>query len=65
VREWYGIVLSTSIIVLDIIDRVNEGGGGGGIVAKEPNVMECEQVRRDRVERVNSKQNRIRSEAGR
>jgi hypothetical protein len=45
--------LSTSIIVLDIIDRVNEGGGGGVIVAKEPNVMECEQVRRDRVERVN------------
>jgi len=50
-----GVVLSTSIIVLDIIDRVNEGGGGGssGIVAKEPNVMECKQVSRDRVERVN------------
>jgi hypothetical protein len=43
------MVLSTSIIVLDIIDRVNEGGGGGGggggIVAKESNVMECKPSR--------------------
>jgi hypothetical protein len=39
VREWYGIV--NQYYCTCIIDRVNEGGGGGGIVAKESNVMEC------------------------
>jgi hypothetical protein len=39
---------------------------GGGIVAKEPNVMECKQVRRDRVERVNAVNSKqTGSEAGR
>jgi hypothetical protein len=33
-----GMVLSASIIVLDIIDRVNEGGGGaGGILLSQKN----------------------------